>query len=437
MYKFLLPLLWAVLLAGYTYAQGIPPTPSPVSPLAETAIPANPLNQILDSLRERPELKGLKIKLRAINFKTNSFDLTAGSAAYLDTVASVLNKFPALKLEIGGHTDNVGTAHDNQILSENRARAVRNQLVGHGNVVDKRLTFRGYGESKPVATNATDAGRLLNRRVEMQFIGLDDQQTVKIYLRNGQVILAPLVYVNNVSRTVLYKTSENAPLVELPCGSIVKIIYADNSTQLLDCPEETRPVVAHQDSVPVTPKQPSPYYLRLYGSSGYMIGQRPAWTSKTEGYAHVLGFGGGLTIGRKLSRRISIEAGTGYWRWSTVVNYKAGSDGPILRQYYSKATQIPLTFALPVQVGPHLYLMPEGGINLLRLTAGFDGDQVTSTHFQTHYGGTIGYTTDRTKPVWLDFGLFYRSYQNLSKSESAILPAMQYSGLKLGLGFSF
>jgi outer membrane protein OmpA-like peptidoglycan-associated protein len=437
MYKFILILLGAIFLAGYTYAQGIPPASTLLSPTAETAVPANPLHQILDSLRERPALKGLKIKLRTISFNTNSFELTSGSAAYLDTVASVLNKFPALKLEIGGHTDNIGTDHDNQILSENRARAVHNRLIEYGNVVAKRLSFRGYGESKPVATNTTDAGRLLNRRVEMQFIGLDDQQTAKIYLLNGQIISAPLVYVNNSSRTVLYKTSENAPLVELPCGSIRKIIFADSSTQIMDCPAEASPIVAHNEPKPDTPQKTSSFYLHLHGASGYMIGQRPAWTSKTAGYAHVLGFGGGLAIGYRLSRNISVEAGTGYWRWSTQVDYKAGSDGPVLRQYYSQAVQVPLTLSLPIHVGPHMYVMPEGGINLLRITTGFDGDWATSNHFQTHYGGTIGYTTDRSRPVWLDFGLFYRSYQTTSQNEQTTLPAMRYSGLKLGLGFSF
>lgn len=416
-------------------------TPLPAAPLVSpmvadtTAPPTNPLRQILDSLRKRPTLKGVSIKLRDINFETNSFVLTSGSAAYLDTIAGVLNKIPAVILEIGGHTDNIGTPSSNQVLSQNRAQSVRNYLVDRGQVAAKRVTFRGYGESRPVALNTTELGRLLNRRVEMQFIGLDNEQVAKIYLRNGQIILAPLVYLNPQSQSVLYKTGENAPLLELPCTNVLKVLFADNRVQVMDCPPA--PVISTTSyEVETVPKRPSRLYLQLHGEAGYMIGENPSWTSKTNGYAHVLGFGGSLMVGYRLTKRISAGVRTGYWQWSTQVNYRAGADGPVLQQYNSKAVQVPLYAALPVYLTPNVYLAPEAGINLLTIKAGFTGEQSTFSGIQTGYGGTIGYTTNRDKRVRADVGLFYRTYQEGSWSEQYGIPVMNCAGLKVGIEFS-
>lgn len=84
----------------------------------------------------------------------------------LDAVVKVLNRNPSVKIRIEGNTDNIGTANYNMGLSEKRAKAVMEYLVKAG--IDKnRLSTIGYGFSKPIATNATDEGRALNRRVEL------------------------------------------------------------------------------------------------------------------------------------------------------------------------------------------------------------------------------------------------------------------------------
>jgi len=85
----------------------------------------------------------------------------------LKQVVTVLRKNPEIEVEIQGHTDNQGTAAYNRKLSERRARAVQNFLVEAG--IDKnRMHYKGYGESEPVATNETAAGREKNRRVEIK-----------------------------------------------------------------------------------------------------------------------------------------------------------------------------------------------------------------------------------------------------------------------------
>ena len=78
----------------------------------------------------------------------------------------MLQSAPELRLEIGGHTDNVGTPDANQKLSEARAKSVVAALVAQGVSAD-RVSAKGYGQSSPVADNRTEEGRAKNRRVEL------------------------------------------------------------------------------------------------------------------------------------------------------------------------------------------------------------------------------------------------------------------------------
>lgn len=112
-----------------------------------------------------PIEKGQVIRLNNIFFETGKAELKAESFPELDRVVKMMTENPSMKIEIGGHTDNVGSDADNKTLSENRAESVRTYLVNHG-VDGSRVTAAGYGEAKPVDTNETDAGRAMNRRVE-------------------------------------------------------------------------------------------------------------------------------------------------------------------------------------------------------------------------------------------------------------------------------
>ena len=75
-------------------------------------------------------------------------------------------------MEIGGHTDSRGDDQSNQLLSENRAKAVYTYLVDHG-IDAARLSFAGYGETQPAHSNDTDEGRALNRRTEFKIVGVE------------------------------------------------------------------------------------------------------------------------------------------------------------------------------------------------------------------------------------------------------------------------
>ena len=115
------------------------------------------------------EEKQTVILLNSVLFALNSSDLKPEAAQELDKDVAGLKAQPTLKLEVGGHTCNIGTEAYNLALSRKRANAVRDYLVAHG-IDGSRLTAEGYGEFSPVASNDTDEGRQKNRRVEFRVI---------------------------------------------------------------------------------------------------------------------------------------------------------------------------------------------------------------------------------------------------------------------------
>jgi outer membrane protein OmpA-like peptidoglycan-associated protein len=107
------------------------------------------------------------LHLEGVNFAFDSDQLTPESKSILDGVAASLKEWSELRVEVGGHTDARGADAYNEKLSQRRADAVRNYLVGKG-IPASRLTAKGYGESVPKADNETEAGRSRNRRVELK-----------------------------------------------------------------------------------------------------------------------------------------------------------------------------------------------------------------------------------------------------------------------------
>jgi outer membrane protein OmpA-like peptidoglycan-associated protein len=110
------------------------------------------------------------VVLRNIFFDFNKYDLEPQSQAELDKVVQLLQENPTVKIQLEGHTDNIGNAADNLKLSENRAKAVVNYLISKG-VDSKRLAAKGFGATQPIADNTTDEGRAQNRRTELKIVG--------------------------------------------------------------------------------------------------------------------------------------------------------------------------------------------------------------------------------------------------------------------------
>jgi outer membrane protein OmpA-like peptidoglycan-associated protein len=124
------------------------PVPAPVYVAPEPAAPAK------------------KLVLEGVNFDFDKAALRQEDVGSLDNDVATLKSWGDVDIEVAGHTDSMGSDAYNMKLSQQRADAVRNFLISRGVAAD-RLTAKGYGESQPVADNATDEGRFKNRRVEL------------------------------------------------------------------------------------------------------------------------------------------------------------------------------------------------------------------------------------------------------------------------------
>jgi outer membrane protein OmpA-like peptidoglycan-associated protein len=104
-----------------------------------------------------------------ITFEVNKSDVKPHFAEVLHSVSLVLNEYKSTMIEVAGHTDSTGSDSYNQMLSQQRAQSVSSVLMQSG-VQPVRIDTVGYGESRPIASNATDAGRQQNRRVELTLL---------------------------------------------------------------------------------------------------------------------------------------------------------------------------------------------------------------------------------------------------------------------------
>lgn len=112
-----------------------------------------------------PTEGGQAIVLKNVFFETGKAQLKNASLPELNKLKVFLQENPTLRIEIRGHTDNIGQATDNQQLSEKRAKAVRDYLIQNG-IEASRLVYKGLGSSQPLDSNDTEAGRAQNRRTE-------------------------------------------------------------------------------------------------------------------------------------------------------------------------------------------------------------------------------------------------------------------------------
>jgi outer membrane protein OmpA-like peptidoglycan-associated protein len=106
---------------------------------------------------------GKTCDLHDINFKTNDYSLTEESEQIIRLFVEFLEENPKVRVEIQGHTDNIGDDNSNLKLSQQRAKSVYDHVISQG-VDASRISYKGYGESRPIADNKTEAGRAKNRR---------------------------------------------------------------------------------------------------------------------------------------------------------------------------------------------------------------------------------------------------------------------------------
>jgi len=154
------------------------------------------MDQQIKELKEKTEGSGVDVTPtdggsailvnlpEGVTFDVGSFALKPNFRATLDEIAESMKQYPDSLIDVYGHTDSTGSDAFNQTLSENRARTVANYLITRG-VGAARIRSQGFGETMPVADNATPEGRAKNRRVEIKIVPVS-QQDVQAARSGGQ-----------------------------------------------------------------------------------------------------------------------------------------------------------------------------------------------------------------------------------------------------------
>lgn len=137
--------------------------------VADVEAMRGPLELASDKVCLTPLSVGKKIALRNIYFDTDKWEIKPESKVELEILIRVMRENPTIRVEISGHTDSRASEQHNNNLSLNRANSTVNYLVEHG-IDRKRFEVKGYGESQPCATNDTEEGRALNRRIEAKIV---------------------------------------------------------------------------------------------------------------------------------------------------------------------------------------------------------------------------------------------------------------------------
>jgi outer membrane protein OmpA-like peptidoglycan-associated protein/tetratricopeptide (TPR) repeat protein len=127
------------------------------------------LNVVLEDILLNRIEKGKSVNLNNLFFDFDAYTLREKSKIELKKIVAFLERYPDLRIEVEGHTDNVGDAAYNQNLSFNRAKAIFNFLVGAGISAD-RVEAKGYGMTKPIASNTSETGRQQNRRIAFKIL---------------------------------------------------------------------------------------------------------------------------------------------------------------------------------------------------------------------------------------------------------------------------
>jgi len=172
---------WPVLVLGFItllLMRACVPSVSPPPPAAFDSAAATQaanaramaaLDAVSTDMTVDAALKALNMPV--VNFTPASAALPADAKAVLAKAASVMKALPTnVRLQISGHTDSTGTAESNMLLSRQRAQTVADFLLASG-VARERILAQGFGDSRPIATNATEEGRFHNRRIDISQIG--------------------------------------------------------------------------------------------------------------------------------------------------------------------------------------------------------------------------------------------------------------------------
>ncbi|MDR2628093.1 MAG: OmpA family protein [Dysgonamonadaceae bacterium] len=144
--------------------------PEPVVVKEEPQKPCYTIEEMKAFIRDGQDIRGKKIcAIKQVTFEFGKSALNKNDKVYLDEIVDLMRQNERINVRVNGHTDNVGSEKFNLNLSQNRAKAVYNYLVGKG-IAASRLSYEYFGQNSPIASNDTDEGRAINRRVEFEIV---------------------------------------------------------------------------------------------------------------------------------------------------------------------------------------------------------------------------------------------------------------------------
>lgn len=184
------------------------------------------LDEVITMIYNKQDISGQQVIIDDLYFETASAEISEKSAETLEKISFILHQIPTTQLRIEGHTDNVGDAATNKLLSDNRAKSVKDYLVSK-NIFENRLSHIGQGENIPIANNSTSTGKAKNRRVQLVFESMDTR-THYIILRDGNElpVIMVLVYENYLE----YKANTSDAFAKIDKKLVEEVRFADGNT---------------------------------------------------------------------------------------------------------------------------------------------------------------------------------------------------------------
>lgn len=405
------------------------------------------LSWLLDSLQNRVSVKGLRLPVKKLLFGNNSAAIDASSTAYLDSLAQTLGKLRRLHFSVDGHTDNTGSAATNTTVSRQRAKAVFDYLHRKG-IDPARMSYTGYGPSRPAAPNTTAAGRQRNRRVELTVTRFDLNAPDRITLTDGSVREAGVLYKDGQTQVLWVATDPQSAPEAWPMETVSSIRTANGTvTHYRPVPEksnatpEDKPVAEDPKEVVYTSIRRSKkthFGITAYGNGVYTLAPLAEEWADKAGFGILQGFGGGVEYTHYFSKRIGVLLDLNYTQWKAAKRYMT-RERDVMYQTDNSLKKYSALLGLKAFLGKSIYLAPQGGGGWFQASTRNSEQHPESnaarsdSRFFILYGGDLGFEKSVADNLVLDVALQYRGAPN--DDFFGVKGPLHYGALKVGIGF--
>lgn len=442
-------LTFLLLVTGLMMARGQGTTPTSNPPQAVNRIGDEPLRLtwLLDSLQSRASVKGFRLPVKKLLFGNNSAAIDPSSTAYLDSLAQTLGKLRRLQFSVDGHTDNTGSAATNTTLSSRRAKAVFDYLKGKG-IDPARMSYTGYGPTRPAAPNTTAAGRQRNRRVELTVTRFDLNAPDRITLVDGSVREVGILYKDVKTQVLWVATNPQSAPETWPMKTISSIRTASGTvtnyrpvTEKNNTVPEDKPATEDRKEVVYTSIRRSKkthFGITAYGNGAYTLTPLAEEWADKAGFGILQGFGGGVEYTHYFGKRIGVLLDLNYTQWKAVKRYMT-RERDVMYESHSSLKKYSALLGVKAFLGKGIYLAPQGGGGWFQAHSSNSERHPESnatrsdSRFFIIYGGDLGFEKSLADNLVLDVALQYRAAPN--DDFFGVKGPLHYGALKVGIGF--